>query len=90
MEEAQRRCSSREFAEWVGFECIEPEGYVQVKAQIAELTAMWFNRYRGKQRARKGSDFVLSWMPRKPQTTKELRNALMQWAKATGATVRYK
>jgi hypothetical protein len=54
------RMSSRELAEWMAYERIEPSGQERIELMIAQLTALFFNVHRAEgASAKSAEDFLL-------------------------------
>ena len=85
--EAQARCDSREFAEWVAFDQLNPFGQHRVLVLLSELCAMFFNANTDdKTRKLRPADFMpyMKIPKQKPQTVDQQKDNLELIARAMG------
>ena len=81
MEEAQRKISSSEFAEWRVFDSIDPGEPRRSDIQAALISMIIANAHRTKGRAFELEDFLLRFgeKERKFPTAKELKLKMQSW-----------
>ena len=88
MAEAQQRCTSAEFAEWIAFNSVEPIGDVRADIQAARVCQLLAAAFGKRGRSPKLSDFMPDWwQERRPreQTPAQMAAVIRAaWAMASG------
>ena len=94
MKEAQARCDSREFAEWMVYDRVEPFGAVRDDLRIAQLCALTVNMQRARgSRAAKVSDFMFDFNRKtktKVQSAKQIQTVFGTIAQASNQPFKHR
>lgn len=83
--EAQKRCSSREFAEWMAYYRLEPWGEWRADYRNGLALSTYLNTKLPKGKRVKPDDFMPNFGPPRRASAKELASKLEMLAKVTQA-----